>query len=330
MIGSSYYRDDPLIGKYKQTVADITAILWGFHKDRVTSGNMEFAYCPALTRHRGEPFDPQRVVESATPPHRIVKKFADGIKESMQASWKQFLDGVGISTKDSAILDMASVPEGARRFFDPYPRSLIDHVIDLGTKVKKQGKDQSILAVSDEVGVREVMSAGIGTGAKMTSQLRALFGEDFSPALAVVISRVGIVSLNELERQIGMKRDGKTESYALLDGSELGLNKEDLMRLGVGAAWGCPAGMRVSTRTRDFLEQRGVQMSGKTVLQDFAKMTSDKFDHYLGDWYKRLSLDERQQYLDSESRKVLDGSARRDAIELRNVRWCPYGSKERS
>ena len=57
-------RNIPEFTEYYQTLADIIGIFWQFHKERVESGNIDFAYMYDPDTFRLIPFDPQIKVDS--------------------------------------------------------------------------------------------------------------------------------------------------------------------------------------------------------------------------------------------------------------------------
>lgn len=232
----------------------------------------------------------------------------------LSASWQQFLEGLGADYTGS-FLGGTSIPESARRFMDPYVRYLIGRAGVLG-------KDLSKVGLRDGYSVKSLVGAGIATGAEVTTQLRAVFGEEFRPIMTVMISKVRLADVENARRGVGLtkKRLGSHEGgaeYSLLDNSPQGLNRERLKELGLGDALGCPASMKVSQETKEFLKERGVDVSSITMLEDFATMTADEFDHYVGEWYRGLSAPQRKLFVESETRRVIDGTARRAAIEGR-------------
>ncbi len=323
-------RNDPKFVEYYQLLADIIGIFWQFHKERVNSENIEFAY-QYDTDARGEqppyiPFNSARKIASYHKArnyntHRVVEDFGEDIGHTLNASWEQFLELNNMPYIDH-LLKGVPVVESARRFADSYVHTLMKRAEVLGKELSKVG-------LRDGYSIEGIVHAGVVTGSEVTTHLRGLFGEEFRPIIALIISKVRLDNIIETRRAVGITRDmggghEGTPNYNLLDNSTIGLNREKLKMLGLGDTLGCPAGMKVSKQTRDFLLQRSVDVSETTMLEEFALMTVDKFDHYLGDWFRGLIPIQRQTLIEPETLRVLEGIARRDALEANEISQCPY------
>ncbi len=346
MLSPDSNRNDPRFVEYYQTLADIIGIFWQFHKERVESGNIEFTYMKEFQYpgYNFIPFDPQvkankyptlkekylgGLLYKNISTYNVVENFGMETSSTLIASWMQFLEGVGtIDHLPNFLNGMPEPPESLQRFMSPYARSLIDKAGDLG-------KDLSKVELTNKYEVGAVVSAGMNTGTKVTTQLRALFDEDFKTIMPVILSKVRLGDIEEARTEIGIKSSRSVNTgdanYNLLDNSKYGLDVERLKEFGLGDTLGCPASMKVSEPAKQFLKECGVEVSG-TMLEDFAGVASEKFEHYVGSWYRDLSPREQRKLVEPETRKILDGDVLKEARQKSQTKLeCPYrsGSRER-
>lgn len=332
MFSPSSNRNNPKFVEYYQTLADVIGIFWEFHKRRIQSGNIEFALTEHPETRKLVPFNPLLKTDlwqkgGNLHPHKVLEDFSDAVLETHQGSWQQFLEGLGRDSIKGSLAEV-EVPEGAKKFFDPYIEGLIVRVEQLGTELSR-------VHFKEGFSISSLGNAGFNTGTMVTTQLIGLFGDEFRPLTAVLISKVRLEDVGLARKEVGLPAislKGEFEiplgDYSLLDNSPLGLNRDRLRELGLGDTLGCPAGMKISHETQEFLVSKGVSLSGKTMLEEFAGMMSEQFDRYLGFWYRGLTTLQRQTLIDPETERVLAGEVRRLALQENDLPRCPY-SKER-
>lgn len=309
--------------EYYRALADVISVFWQFHKERVTTGNLDFAVNDNAGRL--ERFNPQKMLElrmamNGPDKLRIIEEFTSAAGFGVVGSWRQFLYGTNPRFWNIILLPTKPIPEASRRFMDGYSSSLID-------KVNKIAEDPT-KNIPRKPYIFNLVTQGLNTGLDIATQLSAIFGTEFNPKIAIAISKTRFEDLKETNKAVGLERDkdGKcTENYSydLIDGAErLGLNKEGLKELGLGDVLGCPASMKVSDPTRRYLEGKGVQVVG-TMLEDFTRMTSEKFEETVGKWYRGLSQ-ERRGFVHPEDRRILDGQVLEESKKFRAEGKCPY------
>ncbi len=305
-------KDNPRFVEYYQVLADLIGIFWQFHKQRIESKNIEFAYMYNAESNTHERFNPKKESEARQKekhyrPYRVIEDFGNCVSRTLQASWDQFLNGVGIPKWDrESFINSIQPPESIKKHFsDPYIRSLVDRAGELG-------KELSSVSLRDDYSVKAVVNAGISTGSEVTTQLRALFGKVFNPVLAVVISKVSLKNVDDARSGIGLTEviGGGHEGipqYSLLNASKDFLDKDKLKMLGLGKTLGCPAGIKISKDAERFLKKCGINTSPETMLEGFASMVNEQAKPYLEEWFCNLSEMGRQQILEPETREVLEG-----------------------
>jgi len=95
-----------------------------------------------------------------------------------------------------------------------------------------------------------------------------------------------------LRSKIGMSRTKEGQNILILGDDDLyteSLTREVLIEHGQGSAYGCPASGRPSDKCIAFLRGLGVEYSGSTVVQEFARMVQGSFDESVGKWYISVS-----------------------------------------
>lgn len=310
---------------YHQSLADIIGILWEFHKLRVRLGNIPFALDPFTESkyHPQERISFLRLKGYSDKQQPVIKDLEMSVFTSLMTSWYQFLDALGL--KDVPNPGRVEIPRRAQRFVDPFVVALIN---------KADTEREKILGVhvEKEIGTIGVMYVGIDTATEVTTWLSAIFGEDFNPNYPILMSKVRLKDNNEANSKIGLnkKKDGEplVSSYELLHPTE-GINREELKRYGLGKAVGCPASMKVSRETRDFLSARGVNVQ-RTMLENFALMLHNEFNATVRDWFNKLTPKQKEQYVDIEQRHIIQGEVW-SAVKLQDseqINNCPV-SKER-
>jgi hypothetical protein len=326
---TSSNRDNPNLVAYYQDLADILGIFWQFHKERIQSGNIALALQNDYEAGTVVPFDSMHKIErwrrhGNFRTHKITQDFAESVKSTMQASWQQFLAGLGTHSI-KAMLDNVPVPEDQRRFFDQYTR-------DLAVRADEGVKKYSRADLRDDTSLSGVGEAGMHIGSEATVQLCAIFGDEFKPNSALLLSKINQNDVGDGLKEIGLLRrfdqsvGGASPEYTLLDNSSSGLNRERLRELGLGSTLGCPAAMRVSSETEGYLRSKGVTPSTPTMLEDFAVMTSEQFNHSVREMYAGLTHRQKQTFIDPEQNRILSGEARKVATSER--RSCPYGKEK--
>lgn len=319
-------RDDPKFVEYYQTLADIIGIFWQFHKRRIEMGNIPFAakWNTRLGMH-GK-YDPQAEVSEytdvgASRRHKVIEDFAYATRLTFEASWIQYLRELGygfdISPLDNEVsfldADGVRIPEEVLSLVDPYLNEIID-------RAQLMGEELSEVSLIDKFSVQRIVDAGANTGARVTSQLVGLFGEDFEPASSLIISKVALDNVAFARKEIGLVMskkpdvDNRSLDYSLLDDSKVGLNRNRLKEWGLGRVLGCPAGIPISEEAREFLRDKGVVVEA-TMLEEFAEVTSVQFDEAIGSWFRGLSPEYSREVIEAEDLRILSGEARRVAVE---------------
>lgn len=302
---------------YYQNLADIIGIFWQFHKARIADESISFA-CMSYKSPSGKRIftDYDASFRSRIRPYRVLKDFGLGISHTMDYSWQQFLQSLGRGYNSLPEELTMPVSDSAQRFIDP---EFIGPLLDNATELIPDSRDHKEL--------KDLVSPGITTGVVVPLQLRGIFGEDFNPRTAIILSKVSLNFIPKIDQGIGMtfdengnRVDQDPPEYALLNNSAQGVNHTLLREYGLGRVLGCPASMKVSEKTRLFLEGKGIR-SPRIVTTELAEMIDDKFDPYIGNWYRGLGPEARRAIIDPETIKILDGDIRRS---IKPEGQCPY------
>lgn len=336
MTSSGSNRNNPtIVGAYK-ALADVIGIFWQFHDERIRLGNIPFAATTEYgKRFPPVPFTPQRLIDESRGRPGIttlnpIRNFNEAVLETMDSSFQQFLVGNKVVTPRPHFLQRTEIPEPTKRFFHPFVTQRIQEAVTLFDDIYPTPPE--LVYGMTERRAREVVTQrfgnrvrqGMRTGSNVTTQLHLLFGEEFRPRMAIAISKISLEHLADGTNEIGL--DEKNRSYTLLDNSTLGLDRKRLRELDAGDTLGCPASMKVSPEAEIFLEQRGVDVSDTTMLDDFSAKLPARVELHMGDWFRGLSPAEREMIrIAPDELSILTGEARRSALEIRESQGCPYG-----
>jgi len=318
----SLNRDNPGFREYYQTLADVITIFWEFHKERLTIGDTVFAHgeLDKIPYDAGKDYKKlaRGRLMSEYPP---IDQFIMHAQIAMKDSWIDFLKGLTLVQPENK--RKFNVPESCKRFMHPYVYDLVVHAQELGEKYSK-------FETGHEYRVQTGVVAGIDTGVRVTTQLSAIFGEDFNPLDPVRISKVSLEKVGYATGGIGRHtEDVPATSYYMLH-PEQRLNTDMLRQLDYGKAEGCPAGLPSSAQTKKFLrEECGIEVKG-TMLEDFARVLHTEFNQSVRSWVENLHPRQRQDYLRQEERRLLEGKvwAPIKTGEVDFGQGCPF-SRER-
>ncbi len=327
MSKSTYDRNDPRFVEYYQTLADIIGVFWQFHKERIRTNNMHFAVITASHpdgRVQISPYDPairalESFVDIGGKKLKLIQDFGNSIGRSLSLSWNQFLSELGFEHLSSPTQISIPIPESAKKYLDSgYLGPLIESADRLSETFSRVRNDKI-----DNLG--KIVGSGIKTNEDVTPQLKAIFGEDFRASISLAISKIRIDNIFLARSEIGLGKDNEKPNFQLVDGSSQGLNTSRMREFGIGGdTVGCPAGMRVSAATRSFLEEKGASVK-TTMLGELIPMTSEQFDHYIGNWYRELSPWQRRSLIDRSSRLVLEGKLQKTGFEPREGERIHFG-----
>jgi|GEM_PF-3197903 len=321
--------------EYYKSLADVIGIFWQFHDERIQLGNIPFAATtPYGEREVIIPYSPVTRLEEFRRESRVVKlkpitEFSESVVETIDSSFQQFLLGNEIAGNPSHFLQHTPIPKETTRFFDPFVTDKITETAKLYNEIYLASPEEVAGIQAQEIHpgpLADRVRQGFNSGVKTTTQLNSLFREDFKPVLAIAMSKIKIADVKQEASEIGLN----SNMYPLLDNSSLGLERKRLREFGLGDTLGCPASMKVSKETHNFLRQKGVDVSNTTMLDDFATKLPERFDLHVGEWFSGLSPNEREQNIAPKELRILTGEARRNALEMRERQDCPYGyGKER-
>lgn len=323
-------KNNPQFVEYYQTLADIIGIFWQWHKQRIQSGNIE------LTLQLDESqkyisFDPQLFGEAYAKeekPCNIIDILSDEIYMTLSQSFLQFRDRIGYQDRerldDVQLHKQFPQPDKDSKddaYSDAYVRDLFVKARDLGKSLDKK---------PEEFSLSKIVLNGMGTGPDIATMLRAINGEAYQIA-PTLVSKIRIDSLPAVKADLGIRRKPEysaTPPYSLLNDSPQGVDTAKLRELGRGYTLGCPGAMKVSETTELFLRTTcGIRGEIQPMVMEFSSMVGREFDRYLDNWYRELSAENRVRYIDTETRRILDGDVRR---KINNRAECPFGAgKER-
>ncbi|MCX8009124.1 MAG: hypothetical protein N3A54_05515 [Patescibacteria group bacterium] len=263
------------------------------------------------------PFDPGTICQREGF-IKIIQEFSYSVETSLINSWRTFLH----------MLEKDDVPvsDNLKKIFTS--GKLKSYILELLNKAGKLGKEVSRVVLPYGYIVREVVSAGMATGSIVTTQTSALMSEGWSSRVSLVLSKVSLDYIDQVQRSIGISPTVVScefkPCYDLFD--HQGLNQEKLKEYGYGEAVGCPASLPISKETQKILEEYGLK-APRTMLEDFASMVHGEFQR-IREWFNNLSEDERKQ-LHSEDVKILSGAVWEHAPRLEGG-GCPMGRSKES
>lgn len=327
---------DPAFVDYaKNTMADVIGIFWHLHKARMVEG---LPFSVSNEKGIAADFDPEFQYTFALRPRPfdIIQSYASGIDQSLNNTWTLMLEEFGLRKPH---------PLPNRRYGPPLSDAQKDifcgqYVHTLIERAQDQWQDRSKVKFRMR-DVAEVISAAFNTGSHVPTQLTAVLRKDLTEPIIVedivTFSKVSIDHIQQGRLEIGLPDQFDRHiprKYTLYDDSHRGLDKERLLELGLGNAVGCPAALLLSTKSESYLRDKGVSVSRKSSLREFAEMVPGEFKRSVGDWYEGLSDANRAKYLDETSLDILSGETYRSAKEdfrrrIAEGASCPFGRKER-
>lgn len=301
---------DPGLEAYYQSTADLLAIFWQFHKERLVRNNLFYAYSAD-----GQEFSVKGLLDNHSvnaKPLEMIHEFDEAVKRSMVNSWFQFVGGVGggIYPHDFFYWKI-TVPDYSKRFMGEYTRELYERTWGLGVLYSQTGRGSDFY-------LHKTVNSGMNTGIIGTSFLSALLADSFHYVHPVKLAKTKLNKLNGALTELGAqvpelpkvdhteRVQDPTYEYPLLHATRI-LDPERLHELGYGEAIGCPARMRPSEETRTYLrDECGVEVKG-SVLQEFAVRHHQEFESRVREPYQLLSLGERAQHTSLNSWLLMDG-----------------------
>lgn len=214
------------------------------------------------------------------------------------------------------------VPDSAKVLISTYVKDLVDKAQDLGPEVTENP------TFKDRYSLNHTIYSGMEFGTDVINHIIALFGNEFKSVIPLIISKVRLDNLQEANKGIGRQNTIDTADsndykyYLLIDNSELGVNREMLKEFGLGDAIGCPASLKPSEETRQYLLKRGIDVSKSTMLQEYAEILSTKFNECIVTLFKTLTIEEQEKIFGPIDTKLLSGELLREVRQRRpKVPW---------
>jgi hypothetical protein len=323
---------DPGLEVYYKSTADLLAIYWQYHKERLERKNLHYAY-----NSEGKAFDLGKMIKHHDPnsePIDVLGEYGEGVERSIVNSWFQFAGWVGAGVASGDFFNWnIGIPDYSKRFFAPYVR-------DLYTQTWGLGAQHTQAVTSEFYKLHEIVNNGMNTGIIVSTYFSALLEDSFSfippHKLAKIKLRKSRLALNEIGAQgkdlpkvdHGEQIQDPEYFYPLLDPEKI-LDPKRLHELGYGKTPGCPARMRPTDETIRFLrDECGVIVSG-IMLQEFAVMNHKEFGRLVREPYEALSEEQRIKHISLNTRLLLDGEVW-EAVKSRSKKSsgrCPITGK---
>ena len=300
--------------KFYQDFADLTAIVWAYHKKRLDAG-LPFALFWDKAQGDYVTFDPSTIFEQYGERETlsIVELFGDGVAISLALSCVQLFE-LNERSIPSVLVHPEITPENNVDFKSKYIQDLID-LVEASTHLSYLQRYSE-----DHLSAETIFGIGAITGGNVTAHLRALFGESYTTVTPILLSRTSIEKSRYARAQVGV-RERDTEGNPIpvsLRGMDTshhsGLCMKMLADHDKGTALGCIASMMPTEATLTFLEGLGCRPDG-IMLKNYAERLSDEFRVYVLGWYENLCDRERHMMVHPYDRSLLEGDAFRPLRE---------------
>jgi hypothetical protein len=299
------------LDNYKD-LSDVTSALWQIHSSRFESGKIPLA---GLSVPRGiqsgvletdgrYPFKEFSMEEQIMlmehkgipAPHPVHLYLARGMRDALVFTWEQ---SVGIRE---------GLPEEYMGIFDS------DFI-----RVKLQRLDnyyskRGIKTLHNAI--RNASYTGFLVPVYQVALERVIDSIDAMHA-SLMLASIILSNSNQGLEAAGIRQLMDTQpNFELIDPSQPpGIDKEKLKRrYGYGEYLPCPAAMMPTPDGKEFLRDTGYLVMTK-VIEDIVSQVREHFDKYVGNWFDRLSLEERKAKIMPYELALLEG-------------WMPEGKQQ--
>lgn len=302
-------KGDPTRKEYYQSLGDLIKIYWEIQRRRLDDPDdpAHLAYSFNTKEEGMTPFNSGKDMEIDKTPnsYEVIYEFMNAVDMSITGHWFQFMYDAGHSKKRVESFSRL----GARYKVV----ALADHTQNLIEKTTLLCSRLPEVERHGNYPIDEIVASGLSTAALVgvqTISLSPALGKNSNPEImALMLSKVDLNQADEAVSRIGYSGcPFSQQTYKLLDpNSKFALDIKQLKEFGYGMAIGCPASLKTSIETVQFLQKElGGNVSREPMLIDFMRRLSKEYKQSIVEWYNGCDETTRS-YLRNPTRDILEG-----------------------